>query len=287
LSFQSIWAVGYDTPEGLRFGWFNPETRETSGPIWRDVRRLQTQTLEVGEFSIGPTVAVQLLDGNWKALNLDSRPGNPLPVFPIEFESQTWESLTNLLAEREKQSVAAKARQTAAIQMYEYLHLDKLPGNTDAERREFARTRWDVALKAGRERELRTIAFTLGGDYYVQYIERDKSASIGQLEGAIRSATDTALRDRLQQRLDDNKKRAAEEAAARQAAIDAEKLRASANGPNTSPNWSAWNNWATARDSGPSYAEQSANNAARLQAMLRYTYGQDNNPLLNPFKSWK
>ncbi len=59
-----------------------------------------------------------------------------------------------------------------------------------------------------------------------------------------------------------------------------------ANTPNNL-NWNAWSNWAAARDSSPSYAEQSAASASRAQSMYRYLYGQDNNPLLNPFKSWK
>jgi hypothetical protein len=200
-----------------------------------------------------------------------------------------WNYFVNLLAEREQESVKARADNEASFKWAQYWYLGKIPGDTRAEREEFARIRWAEALKTNSTRELNHIANALGGDYRAQLIERDASASVPQLESALQSATDATLRAKLQARLDARKKQAELEAAARQKAIEEQARRVAANPANApnSVNWNSWNNWATARDSGPSYAQQSAASAARLQSMHDYLYGKNNNPLLNPFKSWK
>ncbi|HEX8552307.1 MAG TPA: hypothetical protein VF681_12225, partial [Abditibacteriaceae bacterium] len=296
--YEPACIVAYEIPEGLRFGWLNPKTGETSGPIWKDVRRLKTPALEVGEHFLGPTVAVQLLDSKWKLLDVyapQRMPRDPkrniLPIKYrwVKFGRDEWNYFVNLLAEREQESVNANASNEASIKWSQYWYLGKIPGDTPAEREEFARIHWAEALRTNSTRELNHIANAMGGNYSAQLIERDPNASIPQLESALASATDAALRVKLQARLDARKKQVELEAAARQKAIADQARLAAANAATsqTSVNWNAWNNWATARDSSPSYAQQSAASAARLQSMHDYLYGKNNNPLLNPFKSWK
>jgi hypothetical protein len=138
--------------------------------------------------------------------------------------------------------------------------------------------RWSDAWASGSWLTIETTAEAMGGQYFVEYVQKFPQANSNQLRRAAALATDATQKAALEQRAVQADLRLAQEAEARKRAIAAERIRTGAapgvGARGSSPGWDSW----------AAYRDQSARNATKLQAMHDYLYGKSNNPLLNPFK---
>lgn len=284
-----FWVLAYPTADGLQWKWTDPETKDPTDLVWKDVQHIESPILRENWSAAGPLIAVQELNGQWKVLHLpqkemvstlsETRAGTmglyklTAPhVGGVRQDGSGAATVAELVERMEQGVLRAKAERIAAEKWQK--HYDEV------ERPRIQReNRWSEAWHSGSWSTIESTAIAMGGEYLVEFVEKYPRSSADQLRRAAQLTDSPEKKAAFEERAKEADEAASRAAILRKKALE-EEQRYQQTRPKASSYTPTWNNWSNYTD----YNQQSAQNAAKLQAMHDYTYGRANNPLLSPFR---